>query len=168
MSGNQKGRVSVEASEVEEMSIRRCLVVLALFLGACGGNAAGPGTDATTIPEPSTSTTIAPGGDQMSEDLVERATADLATRLEVDQAEIEVISVESGVWSDGSIGCPEPGKMYTQALVTGHRVILAHDGESYSYHQGGSQSVVLCDEPAEGAFTGVEGDRLIPPPGYDE
>jgi hypothetical protein len=28
------------------------------------------------------------------------------------------------VWNDGSLGCPEPGMMYTQALVNGYWLII--------------------------------------------
>lgn len=101
-------------------------------------------------------------------DLIEQAIADLSTRLDISADDIETVSVESGVWSDGSLGCPEPDQFYTQALVPGHRVILAHDGQTYCYHQGGSQPPFLCEDPVEEAFTGTESDVLIPPPGYDE
>ena len=94
--------------------------------------------------------------------------ADLAQRLSVEQKSIKAESVETGVWSDGSIGCPEPGKLYTQALVPGTRVTLVHAGTTYVYHQGGSGEPFLCEDPSEGSFTGVEGDKLIPPPRYDE
>ena len=36
--------------------------------------------------------------------------------------QVKVLTVESVTWSDGSLGCPEPGMMYTQALVRGHRI----------------------------------------------
>jgi hypothetical protein len=28
----------------------------------------------------------------------------------------EVVSAKAVTWSDGSLGCPEPGKLYTQAF----------------------------------------------------
>jgi hypothetical protein len=98
----------------------------------------------------------------------EQVLADLAARLEVATEEIEVAKVETGVWADGSIGCPEEGMMYTQALVPGTRVTLSHGGTTYTYHQGGSGEPFLCDSPVEDAFKGVEGDTLIPPPGYND
>ena len=38
------------------------------------------------------------------------------------RADLKVLSAEAVTWSDGSLGCPEPGMMYTQALVPGYRV----------------------------------------------
>ncbi len=53
---------------------------------------------------------------------------DAARRSGVAAADLRVISVEEVVWSDGALGCPEPGRMYTQALVPGHRVRIAAPG----------------------------------------
>ena len=50
-------------------------------------------------------------------------------------------------WRDGSIGCPEPGMNYTQALVPGIRVVLELDGARYEYHAGGARSIFLCENP---------------------
>jgi hypothetical protein len=43
------------------------------------------------------------------------AVADLADRLGVEESIITVASVEEVTWSDGSLGCPEPGMMHTIA-----------------------------------------------------
>ena len=40
----------------------------------------------------------------------------------VDQLTIE--RAEAVTWNDGSLGCPEPGMMYTQALVDGYWVVI--------------------------------------------
>lgn len=79
---------------------------------------------------------------------MEAAITDLAGRLGVGPGEIEVVSVETVTWSDGSLGCPEPGKMYTQALVDGHRVVLSHEGTDYDYHAGEDGDPFLCDRPS--------------------
>ena len=78
---------------------------------------------------------------------VDIAVADLADRLDVDPAEIDVVSVDEVTWSDGSLGCPEPGMAYTQALVDGIRILLSVDGVEYEYHSGGSGDPFYC--PAE-------------------
>ena len=57
------------------------------------------------------------------------------------------MSVEEVTWRDGSIGCPEPGMNYTQALVPGIRVVLELDGRRYEYHAGGGRSIFLCENP---------------------
>ena len=53
------------------------------------------------------------------------AVADLARRLHVAEDAIAVERVEEVTWNDGSLGCAEPGSMYTQALVAGSRITLS-------------------------------------------
>lgn len=82
------------------------------------------------------------------------ALADLAHRLAVDAAAIVVVSSEEVTWSDGSLGCPEPGMRYTQALVNGTRVILDYEGVSYHYHSGPRREPFLCRNPVDPAAGG--------------
>ena len=77
--------------------------------------------------------------------LLDAILADLAGRRDVSTDEIEVVRGESVVWRDGSLGCPQPGMMYTQALVPGYQVVLRVDDETFDYHAGESGFFVLCD-----------------------
>ena len=56
---------------------------------------------------------------------------------------------EAVTWSDGSIGCPEEGMMYTQALVPGYRVILDIAGEELAFHAPESGEFAPCANPIE-------------------
>lgn len=85
------------------------------------------------------------------------AATDLAERLGVDVSDLTVSAVESVVWPDGSIGCPEPGMSYTQALVPGVRVIIEHDGSLYHYHGTSEDSLFFCENPSE-PVSGDPGD----------
>jgi hypothetical protein len=163
------------------MKILRYSVVI-LLLVACGaatgeeGDLAAPTTSVSLQPDTTDTMTSQPVTSEPPIELdipeprfaEEQALADLAQRLAVAKETIEVASVETGVWSDGSIGCPEEGMLYTQALVPGTRVVLGYDGETYIYHQGGAEGPFLCESPKEGSFVGAEGDALIPPPGYTD
>ena len=40
------------------------------------------------------------------------------------EPDFTVLRSEAVVWSDGALGCPEPGQSYTQALVDGYWVVL--------------------------------------------
>jgi hypothetical protein len=62
---------------------------------------------------------------------------------------LEVISAEAVTWPDGSLGCPQPGMMYTQALVPGYRVRIRAGGEVLDYHAGRTGQVAPC--PADRA-----------------
>ncbi len=77
-------------------------------------------------------------------DLLERTKADAAQRSGRKPEEIEVIAAESVTWSDGSLGCPQPGMAYTQAIVEGYRIRLRAGGEELDYHAGRGGHFVLC------------------------
>ena len=59
-----------------------------------------------------------------------------------------VVQVEEVTWPDGSLGCPQPGMAYTQALVPGYRVTTFAGGERVVWHtdtgQFGEPQVVTC------------------------
>jgi hypothetical protein len=94
---------------------------------------------------------------------------DLAERLGVDAGDIEVAAYETITWSDGSLGCPQPGMMYTQALVDGYLIQLVVDGEAYNYHGANGRDPFLCIKdgtesggPPEGGFPAT------PPPSSED
>jgi len=95
--------------------------------------------------------------------IVASAREDLARRLVVEPEELEVVSVEDVTWPDGSLGCPEPGVSYTQAVVEGSKVVLGHDGRVYIYHAGDDDQPFLC--PSDEKDGGYE---FLPPPGFNE
>lgn len=71
--------------------------------------------------------------------------ADLMTVAAPGDAEVTVVKSEAVIWSDGSLGCPQPDVMYTQALVEGYQVIFAVDDKLYDYHISDSGFFVLCN-----------------------
>ena len=68
-------------------------------------------------------------------------------RVGPDQVAIE--RAESVVWNDGSLGCPEPGMAYTQALVKGYWVVVEAAGKKYDFRVGSGGSFRLCP-PGQG------------------
>lgn len=84
--------------------------------------------------------------------------ADLLVVSAADSAEVTVVKNEAVTWSDGSLGCPQPDVMYTQALVEGYQVIFSIGDTLYDYHISDSGNFVLCDNaistgPIEGTPT---------------
>jgi hypothetical protein len=69
-------------------------------------------------------------------------TADLAGRGIT--SEFSVVKSVAITWSDGSLGCPVAGKVYTQALVSGMQVVVNTAGKSYDYRFGAGDSPTLC------------------------
>ncbi len=76
------------------------------------------------------------------------ATADAAERAGVSVDEVTFVTFEMVTWPDGSLGCPEPDQMYTQALVDGYRIVLEADGERYVYHGAIGDDPFYCPDPA--------------------
>jgi hypothetical protein len=72
------------------------------------------------------------------------ALADAAGRTGLAPDALRVLSAEAVTWSDGSLGCPQPGMMYTQALVPGYRVRIEAGAQVLDYHAGRSGAPALC------------------------
>lgn len=95
----------------------------------------------------------------LERDEVKAAIAAEAERRDVSEDEVEVIGFAEVTWSDGSLGCPQPGMHYTQALVDGEQLILEVDGERASYHAGRDGAFNYCADPMAPAPGGSGGAR---------
>ena len=90
--------------------------------------------------------------------LIERATEDLMQATSAESDAISVVSTEEVEWSDTSLGCQEPNKMYAQMITPGYLIVLESDGNTYDYHTGIDPEgpLVHCTEdgtPASAALT---------------
>lgn len=85
---------------------------------------------------------------------VQEAIADYAKRMQVDVDQVEVAGFAEVTWSDGSLGCPQPGMMYTQALVPGYQLVLSVDGQLGSYHSAKDKPFDYCASPVAPAQGG--------------
>jgi hypothetical protein len=72
--------------------------------------------------------------------------ADAARRFEVPESAVVLTTAEQVTWSDGSLGCPVPGRMYTQALVSGYRVVASTAAGKMRYHTDERGNVATCDK----------------------
>lgn len=130
--------------------------LLGVMLAACassgsGSGPAGPSSDdrpARSLPalDPVPSMEADVTGEVPS-DLLGRIVEDAADRAQVDPGAVEVTTAEAVTWSDGSLGCPEPGMMYTQALVEGYHVIVDADGTELDYRATADGQFRLCEQP---------------------
>ena len=100
-----------------------------------------PGEIVPTIPPAEPSVT-----GEASEELLGAILADLEKRLGVTRESIAVVETEAVTWNDGSLGCPQPGMMYTQALVDGYRVALQHGDQTFDYHASDRGYFFLCEQ----------------------
>jgi hypothetical protein len=67
-----------------------------------------------------------------------------AARAKVSREQLVIVRAERVVWNDGALGCPEPGMMYTQALVNGYWVIIKAGGQTYDFRVGRGGSFIVC------------------------
>jgi hypothetical protein len=104
----------------------RVLLGAAVLVTACGGQSAAQG--------------LTP----QLEAVVQAARADAAQRPGVKAGDLTLILAEYVTWSDGSLGCPRPGQLYTQSLVPGYRVKLQVGSEVFDYHASERGGLVLC------------------------
>lgn len=81
-------------------------------------------------------------------DTLERLRAEVAAQAQVDVKDVKVMTAELVQWPNGALGCPQPGRMYTQALVPGYRVVLQAGGKRYHYHAALKGPFTLCPNPA--------------------
>ncbi|WP_245570384.1 hypothetical protein [Microbacterium luticocti] len=65
----------------------------------------------------------------------------------------ELVSSEQVTWNNGALGCPAPGRSYTQAVVEGMRVVVSVAGTTYDYRFGTTDSPLLCDPSGHPAST---------------
>jgi hypothetical protein len=99
---------------------------------------------------------------EVPEEIMDEIIADVVERAGVERSAVNVLKSEQVVWPDGSLGCPQPGMVYTQALVNGYHVVLEQGGKSYDYRVTERGSFVLCESrlnrgiPATDAGTPTE------------
>ncbi|MBE0550695.1 MAG: hypothetical protein IH627_24125 [Rubrivivax sp.] len=78
------------------------------------------------------------------DEVVLAARADAARRTGWAAESLALIGADSVTWADGSLGCPQPGMAYTQALVPGYRVRLRGPAGELDYHASARGALVLC------------------------
>jgi hypothetical protein len=59
-------------------------------------------------------------------------------------ADLEIEEARAVTWNDGSLGCPEPGQLYTQALVDGYWVVIEVAGETFDFRVGANGEFKFC------------------------
>jgi len=134
------------------------MLLLALLVAACAGPSAVSGQETggpieprvsspaelpERVPEPEPTRKVVTG--EVPGELIDRMRADLAARIgETAAASAIVKRAEAVQWSDGSLGCPEPGQFYTQAIVPGYAVELEAGGTIYAYHASTKGYFKLC------------------------
>ena len=83
--------------------------------------------------------------------LIQMVVEDLASREGIAASNVELLSVESLDWPDGSLGCPVAGVSYIQVVTPGYRIILGVESESFDYRATVDGSFRICQNPLAGS-----------------
>lgn len=125
--------------------IRSLALVLAVLALAACAQVDDPRGTVSPSPTPDPSATADPG--TTPDERVTAAVADLAEREGLAQGDVAVVSLERVNWPNGAIGCPQPDRMYTQALVPGERLVLGAQGREFAYHAAKGGQFRYCASP---------------------
>jgi hypothetical protein len=119
------------------------MATLGLPLLAAGSAACrAAGAPGTATPAAGTG---AAGSSLTRDEAVRRASADAAARAGVPADRVRTVQAADRDWSDGSLGCPEPGRSYIQVIVPGYVIELDANGRRLTYHADRQGTVVLCE-----------------------
>jgi hypothetical protein len=140
------------------MRLKLIIALVAAGVGATGC-AQRPPTRPAPTPTPTPTPTPMPMPIPPSltlETAVQAALADASRRTGLAVEALQLHSAEAVTWRDGALGCPQPGRAYTQALVPGYRVRIRAQGQLLHYHAGSRGAVLLC--PADRAVEPLPDD----------
>jgi hypothetical protein len=113
------------------------LALLSLGVGsaAVSGAAMPPGLDAYHRPAVNLKMSdTSPTRPLSLESLVQAALLDAERVTGKPRADLRVLDAAAVDWPDGSAGCPEPGVLYTQAVVPGYRIRIQAGDAVLNYH----------------------------------
>ena len=80
-------------------------------------------------------------------DIADQAISVLAEYLQIENAEIAILSIKAVTWSDSSLGCSQPGINYLQVLTPGYHVLLSAHDQYYSYNANKTGYGLICENP---------------------
>ena len=127
-----------------------------------GGQSTKPGPIEIVPPGQEPAPEPAPLTGEVPQDLLEAVFDDLLERLGVSREAIVVEQAGVVVWRDGSLGCPQPGMMYTQAPVDGYWVVLRSGSQEFDYRASRSGYFALCERGLSLPGTTPESDASKP------
>jgi hypothetical protein len=140
----------LERARPAEIRSRPVKVLLAtvtlLVLVACDrGASASPTLTGTppTLNSPDLPTSMpTPVGD-VPQEILDLILDEAASLAGMPREQLTVERAEAVTWGDGSLGCPEPGMMYTQVLVDGYWVVIRAGDQTFDF-RGSGTSYRLC------------------------
>ena len=149
--------------------VTACVVLAACRAGASEEPAVPKRPAAQRAPQATPPSELPQVDASLPAELRTRVIADAARRAGTSAANVTVQSAQALNWPDGSLGCPQAGVMYTQAIVPGYRVLVVAGERRFDYRipHGISRGIPRGDGLPEGELQVCEASfhgELIEPP----
>jgi len=119
---------------------------ISLILVACSGstsNSSTPSNQGGAV-SPSQPVSVTPPPESAA--AVDAAMQAAAAHLGVGVDQLQITEVQPQQWRDASLGCPEPGQLYSQVITPGYLVVISSGGHQLEYHTDMRGRVTLCHE----------------------
>jgi hypothetical protein len=113
-------------------------------------------TTPSETPVPTSTPQMSRVESQMPEAILGPILDEAAKLANVPPQQLVIVRAEAVVWNDGSLGCPEPGMEYAQALINGFWVVISGAGQTYDFRVGRDGNFRLC--PAGRGHPPVQSD----------
>jgi hypothetical protein len=122
------------------MALRIAVVTTIWLVAGCSQAGGSDGSLRPASQQPSQVPAASPAGSgtiNLPASVLDPVVAAIAKDAGVSTNEVTIISAEPVTFPDGSLGCPEPGKAYTQVLVDGYKIVAEAGGTTYDYRGAG-------------------------------
>ena len=103
-------------------------------------------TTPSETPAPTSTPHMSQVAPQVPEAILGPILNEAAKLANVPPQQLVIVRAEAVVWNDGSLGCPEPGMEYTQALINGYWVVIKAAAQTYDFRVDRGGSFRLCPE----------------------
>ncbi len=123
-------------------------IALGLLASACGASEPNE-SSGEDLPEDLPADDGADTSEPLLGEEIQTAIAAFVAAEGVEREDVEIRVTELVTWPDGALGCPEPNRGYTQALVDGYRIVLAADGVEAVFHGEEGGEPFRCEDPRE-------------------
>jgi hypothetical protein len=117
-------------------------IVWCVSAALTGCSVSGTGSAASSDPAPSVCP-LPPAGENAI--LLDLVLADAACRANVPDTEVVIKVMSPVTWSDGSLGCPQPGMSYSQAEVRGWQATVVAGDTTFDYRIRGPGQYEICE-----------------------
>ena len=86
--------------------------------------------------------------DPIASELVQLAQRRVAQQLDLPLRRVMLIAARPYLWQDTSLGCPQPGQVYTDVQIPGYRIVVGAGDMSFAFHSD-SEQLFPCEAGQE-------------------